>query len=292
MSLLSDKTLRDLLDNDSLFQPHTWSEDNLRAAKYDLRLGGDLLIRPDGVFVSRQEPGTGKPFVLEPGQTALISTMERLIVPLDLAGVIGPRLGTSDTGLYIFGGMLVDPGFGYVWDEEREEWQSEGRPLVFHVANLGQKPVPMVPKFQRVASLSFMTVDSPYEWENFPKHLQTTSADVLISEVEKEHDTRPSALGFVAELEKLHEKVDKFDVGARQLNLFGTIVVAATLIGAIVSVLFGFSAKGGASEVDLTWGSVAVVSALVLGGILLLALSALFAVKAFVLLRLHRRRAR
>jgi deoxycytidine triphosphate deaminase len=289
MSLLSDQALLTFLDEGMLFKPGSWSRKSVRAAKYDLRLSGDLLIRPDNVFVSTQHPGDGKPFVLEPGQTALISTMERLVVPPELAGIIGPRLATSDTGLYIFGGMLIDPGFGYVWNDAKDEWSAEGRPLVFHAANLGQKPVPMIPGIQRIASLSFITVDSPYDRKNFPQDLQTTSADELILEVRKEQDTRPYALGFLAELEKLNTKVDKIDVGARQLNLFGTIVVLAALFGAIVSVLFGLTKDGG-SQVDLTWGSVAVVCGIVLGGILALSVSSHFAAKAFVTLRLQRRR--
>lgn len=291
MSLLSDQVMRQLLTQGTIFKPDTWNEKHLRAAKYDLRLASDLLIRPNNVFVSNKPPGDGKAFVLEPGQTALISSMERLVIPPNLAGVIGPRLGTSETGLYIFGGMLVDPGFGYAWDDAAEQWTAEGRPLVFHAANLGRQSVPMVPGVQRIASISFMTIDSPYDHGSFPKRFQTKSADVLISDVKAGQDTRPNALGFIGELEELHQKVDKIDVGSRQLNLFGTIVVLAALFGAIASVLFGF-ARDGSSQVDLTWGSVAVVSLLVLGGILVLSVSSHFATKAIVAIRLQRRRAR
>jgi deoxycytidine triphosphate deaminase len=290
MSLLGAKSLQALLDEGSLFKNGTWSEKSIRAAKYDLRLAGDISIRPGEVFVSKPQHGNGRPWVLEPGQTALISTMERLIVPLDLAGIIGPRLATSDTGLYIFGGMMVDPGFGYNWDEDENEWQAEGLPLIFHAANLGKRPVPMVPSVQRVASISFVTVDSPHEWGDFPKRLQTKSADQLISDVEARQDTRAYAVGFFDELEKLNEKVDKFDVGARQLNVFGTIIVIAALIGSIASVLFGFGAKEGGSEVDLTWGSVAVVGILIIGGFLAISLAAYLGVRTAVLIRLHRRR--
>lgn len=290
MPILSAKTLQTLLDGNSLFKPGTWSEDSVRAAKYDLCLSGDLLIRSDDVFVSSPQSGTVRPWVLEPGQTALISTRERLIVPLEYAGIIGPRLGTSDTGLYIFGGMLVDPGFGYNWDEGAEEWLPEGRPLIFHAANLGKRPVPMVPGVQRIASISFVTVDSPYEWKDFPQGLQARSADALISDIKAEQDTRTYAVGFFDELEKLSEKVEKFDAGARSLNIFGTIVVVAALVGAIASVLFGFSTGEGQSEVDLTWGSAAVLCALLVGGTLALTASAYLGVKAFVLLRLHHNR--
>lgn len=289
MSLLSNRALMGFLEEEVLFKPKTWSKENLRAAKYDLRLAGDLLIRPGNVFISNQPPGDGKPFVLEPGQTALISTMERLVVPPELAGIIGPRLGTSETGLYIFGGMLVDPGFGYVWNDAANRWKPDGRPLVFHAANLGKAPIPMVPGVQKIASISFITVDSPYDRETFPKDFQTSSADVLISDVKEQQDTRQYALGFLAELEELSRKVDKIEVSSKQLNLFGTIVIGAALFGAIVSVLFGF-AENGHSRVDLTWGSVAVVSALVLGGILVVALSSYLVAKAAVAIRLQRRR--
>jgi hypothetical protein len=64
MSLLSDRALLTFLDKDVLFKPGSWAKENLRAAKYDLRLAGDLLIRPGNVFVSAQRPGDSKPFVL------------------------------------------------------------------------------------------------------------------------------------------------------------------------------------------------------------------------------------
>lgn len=264
--------------------------ESLRAAKYDLRLSGSHLILPDGRIVSNQLSEPVKPFVLEPGQTALISTMEQLVIPLNLAGIIGPRLGTSETGLYIFGGMLVDPGFGYDWSDEEDKWLPEGRPLIFHVANLGQKPIPMVPEVQRIASISFITVDSPYEWADFPRELQTTSADVLITDIDNKRDTRSEAIGFLTELEELNTRLDKLEVGALQLNLFGTIVVLATLIGAIVSVLFGLGAKSGPPEVDFSWGSAAVVVCLILAAVLVLSISAHLISKTLVSWRALRRR--
>src|ERR1700749_2036041 len=113
MSVLIDSSIK---SNFSTIFRSGGCDKNIRAAKYYLTLGEDLLFLPGG---DKYPPGRlrKKPFSLSPGESATVSTKERVYVPNDLMGIIGSRFENSERGLLFFGGMIVDPGYGQAIDE-------------------------------------------------------------------------------------------------------------------------------------------------------------------------------
>ena len=81
--MLSHEQIESRLNNGQIFRPGTWSLDNLRATGYDLRMAYDFLIVPDppeyptGRRYDLGERRT-KPVILNPGDVAFVSTLERL----------------------------------------------------------------------------------------------------------------------------------------------------------------------------------------------------------------------
>ena len=85
--------------------------------------------------VSSYEPGviyTGAYIGIEPGEIAILSTVERLNMPNNLVGKIGVRFDPSIRGLTGLMGIQVDPLYGSGQGDER---------LFIRVINLGNEAV-------------------------------------------------------------------------------------------------------------------------------------------------------
>lgn len=76
---------------------------------YDLRLGEE-------VYVSRKPvpfrlTGVSPSLVIEPGDFALLTTLESIHIPTDLVGFISLKFSIGRTGLVNISGFHVDPGY-------------------------------------------------------------------------------------------------------------------------------------------------------------------------------------
>ena len=254
MTVLGDKGLTERFDE--IFVPGTADRERIRAAKYYLALGDRALILPDGsryLEDDSQGPPLYGSFVLEPGQTALVSTSEKLMMPTDLAGIVGPVFDHSKTGLLLFGGMLIDPGLGL--ERRGDAWVDAPEPLSFYLANLGSEPFQLTPGYDRIASIAFVLVDQPHQRQSLPEHLETDSARNArrgLFDPRRPDGTGPQrALGLVEEIGDLVHRVERFEESTKQVVLFGVLVLAVTLFAAVVALL---STEAGKSlELRLQW---------------------------------------
>lgn len=124
--------------------------DNLKGAAYDLRMATDGMVLPNGVVIRPNTDGTHRrsPVILEPGQTAFISTRERLNVPDWLTGNISIKGELAGKGILLLTGLIVDPGY-------HKGGSGDGR-LHFRLANLGKRPVVLEPGRTKIVSIQFL----------------------------------------------------------------------------------------------------------------------------------------
>jgi len=228
---------------DEIFVPGTSNPTMVHAAKYYLTLGDRLLILPDNKrYFERYGSARRKPFTLKPGQTAFVSTLERLTMPLDLAGIFGPTSGLSNQGIFFFGGMLVDPGFGRGPDGTVDE--DDPMPLSFYLANVGDNSLELRPGHDRIASIAFLPVeahsDSPRRHRHWSTHPDSASpADALRlarDEIFDSNEPPSRVLGLVAEVTEVGKSLDKLEASVNQVVLFGVILLATTLVAVITSI--------------------------------------------------------
>ena len=129
--ILSGESILERLKDGEIFRQGTWDEGSIKEASYALRLANDGLL-VEGKFY---EPGviyTGAYIGIEPGEIAILSTVERLNMPNNLVGKIGVRFDPSIRGLTGLMGIQVDPLYGSGQGDER---------LFIRVINLGNEAV-------------------------------------------------------------------------------------------------------------------------------------------------------
>ena len=81
----------------------------LQPASYDLRIGGRALRSGD---VTEVDVARARSVVLNAGQFALLTTLESVKLPPNVAGHIGVRSYYTRKGLILLAGLQIDPG----WD--------------------------------------------------------------------------------------------------------------------------------------------------------------------------------
>lgn len=115
--ILGGKEIQKKLDEDKIFVSNTWTEDSVKEASYALRVAGDGLVL-DGVQYSPGNFYPGQYIEIQPGRIAVLSTIERLIMPDNLVGKLGIRLNYAIQGLTGLMGIQVDPNYGQDVDDE------------------------------------------------------------------------------------------------------------------------------------------------------------------------------
>jgi len=118
--MLSDREIREHLDRGALIENH--AEECIQPASYDLRVG------------------SRKAVAILPHEHVLVSTIERVTLPDDVAGMVWLRSTLARRGV-LFGGGWVDPGF-------------RGN-LTISLYNAGRDPIELEPG-QRIAQLIFL----------------------------------------------------------------------------------------------------------------------------------------
>lgn len=249
MAVLGDRDISSRFDE--IFEKDTADRGNIRAAKYYLTLGERLLILPNGRrYPEQASKGLHRPFTLAPGQSALVSTKERIAMPTDLSGILGPAFDLSEEGILFFGGMLVDPGFGL--NKEDEGWVRRPEPLSFYLANLGSDPFPLTPGRQRIASIAFLEVSNARAIDEFePRFEATTARKVRADLFDPHYADPPNTLALVRDISELDQKVEKFEASTFHVVVFGVIVLAVTLFAAIVSLVVSEPAAPVVSDLEI-----------------------------------------
>jgi deoxycytidine triphosphate deaminase len=268
--VLSDRAIFEEVRAGRLIVLETFRADSLHAASYDVMIARDGLILPNGREIPPGRVGSlsarWRPVVLEAGDTAVFSTQELFRMPEDVAGNLSIKNRLAVEGLTLLSGLLVDPGYGV--DETTDD--EHGCRLFLHVANAGTQPILLTPGEDAIARIQFLPVVGG-RWE----HRKRARAS-------RWGEQQQASLGFLTEMKELKERVKTTSARSEQVVLFGVIVLAVALIGAIFSTILSIVTNGALSEkLHDAWPASshdAVVWALILVGISLSLLSIVLAV--------------
>ena len=111
MEMLLDKELEEKIDIIIL----NGDINNVQPASYDIRVGNEILLSERKGDERRKEIKDGGFFDLQPFESALIKTIEKIKLPKNMVGLVQPCSKLSTSGLIYTGGS-IDPGYeGYLW---------------------------------------------------------------------------------------------------------------------------------------------------------------------------------
>ena len=229
--ILGSDSIRARLQAGDIFHPESWVDSSIKEASYALRVDTKRMVVGGKIY----EPGGNRysePFIeIEPGRIAILSTIERLCMPADLAGKLGIRLEYASMGLTGLMGIQVDPGYGQNHQDER---------LFIKVANFGNETVRVSPG-DAVFNIEFsyvensITVDKPSTWERIKKGLgnQKTRDWTYMTQVDSDAQDIESRV-----TQRVSGDVDSIRQGQQSVVLFGVFLVSITILGVMLTLLF------------------------------------------------------
>jgi deoxycytidine triphosphate deaminase len=296
VSVLAKRSIERRLGRNEIFVGDSWADDCIRSAGYDIRVAPDYLIAPDGTRYWPDDPAgltaCRAPFSLHPGDVAFVSSIERLCMPLDLAGNIAQKFSVAREGLLVQCGLLVDPGYGMELRSDGS-WaprKKRGERLHFQLANIGEESFRVVPGKTSIAGIQFLTLDGSVKAEGEKDaDIKIPTSDDLLEEMFGRGDTEPLApliffprtYDLKSKVEKLREDADDQRIeldstrrSTEQLLVFGVFLVSITLftvaVAALIDAIVGHSIKdigdsAGQAELTLPGLAVAVVLLAVVG---------------------------
>ena len=163
MAILSDKTIKEYLEEGKIVIDPLKDEQQIQPSSVDMRLGDEFkvfkVIRKPYIDPKDEEDNAeymesstvpeGEAFIIHPNEFALATTQEYVKVPDDLVARVEGRssMGRLGVTMHVTAGY-VDPGF-------------EGR-ITLEISNIGAMPVALYPG-QRVCQLVFETMTTPAE---------------------------------------------------------------------------------------------------------------------------------
>lgn len=163
MAILSDKTIKEYLEEGKIVIDPLKDEQQIQPSSVDMRLGDEFKVfkvirkpyidpKDEEDIAEYMESSTvpeGEAFIIHPNEFALATTQEYVKVPNDLVARVEGRssMGRLGVTMHVTAGY-VDPGF-------------EGR-ITLEISNIGAMPVALYPG-QRVCQLVFETMTTPAE---------------------------------------------------------------------------------------------------------------------------------
>ncbi len=163
MAILSDKTIKEYLEEGKIVIDPLKDEQQIQPSSVDMRLGDEFKVfkvirkpyidpKDEEDIAEYMESSTvpeGEAFIIHPNEFALATTQEYVKVPDDLVARVEGRssMGRLGVTMHVTAGY-VDPGF-------------EGR-ITLEISNIGAMPVALYPG-QRVCQLVFETMTTPAE---------------------------------------------------------------------------------------------------------------------------------
>ena len=214
-----------------IFSNDSCNDGSFEEASYDLRVATDTYIRVGGVMYSPDRNPYKEPvIVINPGELAMLPTVESFNMPKDLVGSLKIKFSHSRKGLTPLFGPKVDPYFGRGHKDER---------LFLWVSNLGTEPV-MIRREERVFNIQFHTLagDSPDFIKKEPIGPQIESEALNLG-------SEPY-LGFMNEMRErvtndLNDRLSRVEHGTSQVVLFGIFLIASALLAGALTVLFSLA---------------------------------------------------
>ena len=163
MAILSDKTIKEYLEEGKIVIDPLKDEQQIQPSSVDMRLGDEFKVfkvirkpyidpKDEEDIAEYMESSTvpeGEAFIIHPNEFALATPQEYVKVPDDLVARVEGRssMGRLGVTMHVTAGY-VDPGF-------------EGR-ITLEISNIGAMPVALYPG-QRVCQLVFETMTTPAE---------------------------------------------------------------------------------------------------------------------------------
>lgn len=163
MAILSDKTIKEYLEEGKIVIDPLKDEQQIQPSSVDMRLSDEFKVfkvirkpyidpKDEEDIAEYMESSTvpeGEAFIIHPNEFALATTQEYVKVPDDLVARVEGRssMGRLGVTMHVTAGY-VDPGF-------------EGR-ITLEISNIGAMPVALYPG-QRVCQLVFETMTTPAE---------------------------------------------------------------------------------------------------------------------------------
>lgn len=163
MTILSDKTIKEYLNEKKIIIEPLKDEKQIQPSSVDMRLGNEFkvfkVIRKPYIDPKDEEDVSsymelttvedGEAFIIHPNEFALATTNEYVKVPDDLVARVEGRssMGRLGVTMHVTAGY-IDPGF-------------EGK-ITLEISNIGAMPVALYPG-QRVCQIVFETMTTPSE---------------------------------------------------------------------------------------------------------------------------------
>lgn len=243
--LLTGGQLRDALVGGEIFRVDSWHEQGLRTTSYDVHLASDLCIVPDGVGNRVYDTGQHRtrPIVLKPGDSAVVSTMEKIALAWNITGLIGPKFSLSSQGMLILTGMCVDPGYG--WELVDGAWvPKEDERLHFVICNVGPSQLVLVPGRDAIATVQFYGSEPPRERRFTPSRGFQALRDDYFASGDRQvglayFHTMREALALVKEQKTeaglIEQRVHRIETGFNTVVIFGVYLIAVTIFGVVLA---------------------------------------------------------
>jgi dCTP deaminase len=160
--ILSDRDIKKALQTKKIIiSPEPDFAVQLGSCSIDLRLGSQFRVfnHSKMPFIDSNNPGDAdtmmteilvkdkEPFILQPGDFVLATTMETITLPVDLLGRLEGRSSLGRLGIVVHStASIFDPGFSGV--------------IVMELGNLGRIPVSLLPGM-RICAMTFEQLTSP-----------------------------------------------------------------------------------------------------------------------------------
>jgi deoxycytidine triphosphate deaminase len=215
--------------------------EGLKPAAYDVVIAKDGMITPDKQIF---EPGDecGLPLILEPGDTAFVSTNETFDMPGWLTGTISIKASLARQGVLLLTGLVVDPHY-------RKGAGNDGK-LHFTLANLGGETVVIEPHYTPVVTIQFIRTSG-----NPPERPATSVSHIWKNRQALAQLTQ--GLGFIAELRNLRtelretrQRLERQSTLTEYALIAGLFLLATTILGvSAASILSAASEHGIVSDV-------------------------------------------
>jgi dCTP deaminase len=218
MTVLVDKQIKKLVVDHKLISP--FFDDALEGASYDMRAGPQY--QKNGKIM--QLTSTDRSILIEPGEFVLLTTFEKLNLPLDIVGHNGIMSPWAKRGLVSLFSPQIDPGFKGV--------------LVVPVYNSGDSEI-TIQLEEKIFTVEFTLTSMPssFGWSDKKNMIQTG----IISQIPIPNNSRP----LIAESTSLRDDIQSLKMRTQELakdidridKLFGTRISLKANTLAIIAII-------------------------------------------------------
>jgi deoxycytidine triphosphate deaminase len=271
MSILNYEDIKQRLEAKELIVDGTWDELKIGNASYEVRMNGtDLLVYHQESEIPQEwingKELNGDDLIIPPNAVAVITTIERFIMPWDCVGMIGNKFDRIAKGLTLHPGLFIDPGFG-------QKEMPKGEPLILFLTNLGKEAC-HIGKGEAIARLQFTQIKEPTHKtertaiETYNKFFKQVSAPANVGlgffiEVAS-HKVRLEQLNEVQEGQK--QRIEMVRQATTNLVFFGVFIMASAIFASSLSFLLQTKQKFLSSEpIWLVVGAVFVTALFFIG---------------------------